>query len=416
MFGDVGHQLIHVRHQSSERSRPLALSVRCAMAVIAGANCAVAQGATAVTRAYGPTARGAQQSELSSRSIAVIERSGQDEDIGPVHGVRLLTNNIIAVANASTKQILVFDGSARLRARMGRTGRGPGEFPVLWRLLSVGDTLIGIGSDARSELFTMQGRRVVGRPRPVLAQGAGADRIGVLADGRQVILARRVPDAEGDTDTTAAYLVALESPQGSTTAVWTVPRTSLERTPAGIQATRGMMFAPFGQVAAAGDRICATYSTAWVVRCVDPTGRLVLTVTRSVEGGPLPEAAKVFAADAYRASNPTAPRAEIDAEIRRFRFAAKAPVTGRLIVADNGDVWMSEFFERMGRVGPGPLAAPVRPLLWHVFDRSGQWLADVTLPARFYPYDVGRTRVAGVSFDDDDVERVTVWEIGRRRR
>jgi hypothetical protein len=45
---------------------------------------------------------------------------------------------------------------------------------------------------------------------------------------------------------------------------------------------------------------------------------------------------------------------------------------------------------------------------------DGTWRADVTLPPRFMPLDFGRECVAGVAFDDDDVERVVVWGLLRQ--
>jgi hypothetical protein len=57
--------------------------------------------------------------------------------------------------------------------------------------------------------------------------------------------------------------------------------------------------------------------------------------------------------------------------------------------------------------------APKRAQRWSVFSPDGAWLADIVLPARFIAHDMGRDYVAGVSFDADDVERVTVWRIHR---
>jgi hypothetical protein len=376
---------------------------------------AAAQSPPAPMVHYGSAARGAQQWVLSAAPILDLAGTAPDDPFGAVHGVCLLDAGRLAVAEATANQILVFDARGRLLQRMGRTGRGPAEFPVLWRLLCPSGRVIGIGSDARAEAFTPDGRHRSSRARPVLTGAAGADRQGVLADGRVVIVARRVPDAASAQDSAARFIVALEAADGaSVTPVWEVPRTSLETTPTGVQATRGVMYAPFGQVAAAGDRVCAIYSTAWALRCTDPTGRVALTVTRDVPPVPLPEVARQFAAEVHRASNPNVAPAELAAEIGRFRFAPMAPMAGRLVVADNGDVWISDFYERMGRTGPGALSAPARAVRWHVFDRAGRWLADLTLPARFHPYALTRTRIAGVTYGEDDAPRVTVWGVGAR--
>jgi hypothetical protein len=376
---------------------------------------AAAQSPPAPVVHYAAAARGAQEWVLSPAPMIDLAGPAPDDPFGEVHGVCLLDDGRVAVAEATANQILLFDAEGRLLTRMGRTGRGPAEFPLLWRLLCTSGRLIGIGSDARAEAFTADGRHRTSRARPVLLGAAAADRVGVLADGRVVIVARRVPDAVSAQDSVAHVVVALEAADGaSVMPIWEVPRARLESTPAGRQATRNVRYAPFGQVAAAGDRICTLYSTAWSLRCIDPTGRMALTVTRDVPRQPLPEAARRFAGDAHRASNPNVPAAELTAEIGRFRFASTAPVAGRLHVADNGDVWISDFDERMGRSGPGPLGAPARAVRWHVVDRAGRWLADLTLPPRFHPYAFTRTRIAGVTYGEDDAPRVTVWGLGPR--
>jgi hypothetical protein len=53
------------------------------------------------------------------------------------------------------------------------------------------------------------------------------------------------------------------------------------------------------------------------------------------------------------------------------------------------------------------------PSDWSVYDRTGRWIADCRLPARFAPAEIGADYVIGVSQDNDDVERVTLWPLRR---
>lgn len=53
------------------------------------------------------------------------------------------------------------------------------------------------------------------------------------------------------------------------------------------------------------------------------------------------------------------------------------------------------------------------PAHWSIYDLTGQWVADCVLPARFAPMDIGRDHVLGVSKDEDDVERVTMYALNR---
>lgn len=82
-----------------------------------------------------------------------------------------------------------------------------------------------------------------------------------------------------------------------------------------------------------------------------------------------------------------------------------------------------------GRAGDGPAGESRRqprrtagrapadghggPHTWSVFTPDGAWSAEVALPPRFVPFEFGRDYLAGVAFDDDDVERVVVWGLRR---
>jgi hypothetical protein len=72
--------------------------------------------------------------------------------------------------------------------------------------------------------------------------------------------------------------------------------------------------------------------------------------------------------------------------VREFPFADRAPAFSRLVLGIMGELWVSEFDPSTNLPGP---------------------------PARFVPYEMGRDYVAGVSFADDGVERVTLWRLHR---
>jgi hypothetical protein len=119
---------------------------------------------------------------------------------------------------------------------------------------------------------------------------------------------------------------------------------------------------------------------------------------------------------AYLAANRDAPPAVRQAMERAtlaFRFAEHAPAFGRLVLAETGELWVSDFDPRATLPGPPALLAPKRPQHWSVFSADGTWLADIVLPARFLAYEMGRDYVAGVVVDEDDVEHVTLFRLRR---
>ena len=51
------------------------------------------------------------------------------------------------------------------------------------------------------------------------------------------------------------------------------------------------------------------------------------------------------------------------------------------------------------------------PRTWSVFEPTGQLRAEVTMPPKFRPYDIGADFVLGVIRDDLDVERIHMYRL-----
>ncbi|MEP7345383.1 MAG: hypothetical protein ABI877_08950 [Gemmatimonadaceae bacterium] len=119
---------------------------------------------------------------------------------------------------------------------------------------------------------------------------------------------------------------------------------------------------------------------------------------------------------AYLDANRDAPpaiRQQMVSAAKELMFAAKAPAYSRLVLGATGELWVSQFDPATNLPGRSALLAPSEPQLWNVFGTDGRWLAEIELPARFVPYEMERDVVIGVSFDTDDVERVTMWRLRR---
>ncbi len=77
-----------------------------------------------------------------------------------------------------------------------------------------------------------------------------------------------------------------------------------------------------------------------------------------------------------------------------------------------GEIWVRVYVPEDGvssRLG----RANAMPSYWSIYDRQGHWIADCRLPPRFAPSEIGADYVVGVSRDEDDVERVTVFTLRR---
>ena len=88
------------------------------------------------------------------------------------------------------------------------------------------------------------------------------------------------------------------------------------------------------------------------------------------------------------------------------------PLFDRLLLDDRGGIWARVFPEESfglfdSRL-PGPL---VFTETWTVFDSTGVWLGDLTLPDRFELHDIDGDQLLGVARDSLDTETVQVFRI-----
>ena len=76
---------------------------------------------------------------------------------------------------------------------------------------------------------------------------------------------------------------------------------------------------------------------------------------------------------------------------------------------------MSDFDASARVIGPKVARVPHQPVTWSVYSSRGEWIAVITLPARFIPHAVSDSVVAGVALDEDGLESVQVWRINKSR-
>lgn len=117
--------------------------------------------------------------------------------------------------------------------------------------------------------------------------------------------------------------------------------------------------------------------------------------------------------------------AQIVPELAEFPSlsAAKPPHLG-VLVDDSSRVWLREYPDWIaGRPDVFDVAAPMYRVddeptggeMWQVFDRDGQWLGGVRMPARLTVRAIAGNRVYGVWRDSDGVEHVRSYAISASR-
>lgn len=333
-------------------------------------------------------------------------------------GVTRLSNGSVVVADALSRELRHFSADGEFLGLIARQGNGPGELSELDHLTSVRDTLVVFEGREAVQLFTASGwvrrsRRaslaghIVQVPQAVLRPSE------VLWWVRQG--SERPLSARGDS-----LFAGLSSAADSAIRLLAALPLSPTYSVPGGRAIYPLGFAPEPLIAAYDDRWCVGYPAVYSIRCFDRAGRVVLELMREVSAHSVTSAAR----DAYRAAASGrradgtsryegSLRAHRERVAQAARFAASFPAYSQLLISVGGELWVRRYEMEDGLSASRWRSNP-RPSRWSVYDRSGRWVADATLPPRFAPSEIGTDYVVGVTSDADDVERVTMWRLTRR--
>lgn len=344
------------------------------------------------------------------------------EQFSQIMGVAGLRDGRWVIADGSTAELRVFDGSGAHLATWSRRGDGPGELRVILSFQRiVGDTLVVQdlpGGSPRFAFFDPEGafvrRSQLSAPTPGLAFAVAGWLDGVTA----VFTESNRPSLRPDQQAVQEVAFALMRVDENTTAqVASHPGVTLYGRETGPPV--GVMLGSRLQrdVGPAG-LVVALPQGAHVLR-YDPDGSLSMVMRREVS--PVDVSPQMIAEylDAYVATLARAGGSPDDLDEARERaqksvFADRAPVYSRVLVDREGNVWAREWSVQHSL--PQTQAFPTFeiPDSWVVYDATGRWLGRVETPPRFHVFEIGAEYVAGVHRDELEVERVRVYGLTKR--
>jgi hypothetical protein len=300
--------------------------------------------------------------------------------------------------------ILVYSDSGKFLQQLGRSGEGPGEFGQLyvWAGEYRGDSIAAydqVGGEL--QVFARDG--TFGRTLK-LRTGSVGRFYGVMADGNSV---------QGSMNPVARALVSptinLYDPDaGEIRKLFKVPRSKPRASGPNEPPYFGSL--PIYQVGRA--HLYHGMSDSFVIHVIDTLGQTVRVLQRSMKPEPLTAADReqitnvlVKAASGGIEGSTDIGRAYGQLIRTKAEWPEFRPAFGTIIEDSNENVWVEHYrFIYPNYQSPAP-----KPTAWSVFDRTGRFLGEVTMPASFIVSSITTDQVLGFWLDEFDVEHVRVY-------
>ena len=331
----------------------------------------------------------AERLRLSPTPTMVIgSRPGAAYEFGHIAGAVRLTDGRIAVGDGGSVQLRFYNADGTYLSALGRRGDGPGELRGLSTMQWLPGDVIAAGSSLVQSLFSSTGALVgridLYRPPPPMAEGE-KEILAVLPGGISLVSNIRLWQQTGHSPkeglrwTDSMQLVVLGPDNRLVAKLGEFPARIMEW---GKEYDLfSPPFAPRVSSASSPQRFYVGFGSEFTIHVITATGRHELIVRRR-----------------------WSPR-RVDA---RGGASATLPAFDRMLVDRAGKLWV-----RSGSTSFGG-SSSTDATEWSVFNPSGRWLGDVTMPPRFIPTDIGPDYVLGVSRDADDVETVALYRLAPR--
>ena len=358
---------------------------------------------------------------IGSAPLLTDSRDADGGNGGPitlsrVHSVRVFPDGRLVVADAGTEQVMIFDRTGTLMARVGARGDGPGEYRRVADVHICGEDSVAIGDGVNVHFFDGRGEFV--RRVGYRIDGSSSSLVAVSTDCRRVLVRQEAEppplDAWGPIESTFAWLDPTERADTvaseALTEFWT-------RALYGEIGTFGVPWGTIYAAAADGNDLVAGHGRAPEFRRYDASGRL----TEIVRWGEWPQPIGREDRRHYAQQRAEWLEGMPDHPETRFWFPAldeypelpsHKPLFDRLLADDRGRVWARVFPARsIGFLDSRLPDEPWPNQVWRVFDPAGVWLGELTLPERFDLQAVVRDRLYGILKDSLGVETVHVFAI-----
>jgi hypothetical protein len=339
-----------------------------------------------------------------------------DVTIGAVDGVRpghdlyyalsavSLPDGTIVIANTGTNELRYFDRAGNLMATAGRSGGGPGEFITLtWPIGVIGDMVWAYDSrQLRLSLFNSRGEFI----QQVATREMWAQVSDVLSDFSILIKKGGAsPPGPPGIFRTPFRLLKITPYDSSTADLGTLAGDEGYRTlglNGGCCTYTSAPFQRWTEIRSDGERIYIGEQDGYDIRVINADGTVLRIIRRAYEPRLVTKDMIAKRAERRLAElEKDSPWRVVEERIlSETEYPETLPAHGRLLTDPHGRLWVQNY--------RNPWENPPR---WSIFDTTGQWLGNVTLPDDLALLWVGHDHVIGRMVDELDVERIQVHAI-----
>ena len=341
-------------------------------------------------------------------STPVFDLSGEDDEelfrIGRPHR---LANGELVLFNGGNCEVRFYGESGEGLGRVGRCGKGPGEFGEYasiwpWRA----DSIVVVQQRERVTFVARNGQ--IGRIEriPTANEMPIVYVEGTLDDGTFVL--RGIPAPAGpeglDVETSTNTLFLARGLSGALQIVGTYPAAVWEYTEFGGSIGRNQVaFSSATEFAVGGREIYVGFPDRYEIRVHSSDGVLKRIVRRSFNPTRVEKRDIDWLMERRLAQVPEAAnRAIVRQAFRDLRHAEVMPAFGvpvwpggseggpAMLVDADGDLWVFEYYR------PGEYRNR-----WTVFSADGVWLGTVSLPDFLEPSEIGKSEVTGTWRDEN---------------
>ncbi len=354
-----------------------------------------------------PDGRGWRLSDEPLLDIGALEGDSSYQ-LYQVVGSQRLSDGRIAVANAGTSELRLYDAHGTHLLSTGREGGGPGEFGGISALASMtGDSLLVYDwRNRRVSVFGPGGALGHAAQLQFLSEIGGYPMIVAPFDDGSLLVGVRTYFSSGErrSGLSRDMIVYVHcDPKGlllDTLAV--LPGGELNTIPDDDGVLLGDR--PFGRYprhAVYADGFYYGSSDLYEIRYYSRTGLLQRLIRRAIPNLEVTDAdIESYRRERLESAEDETQRRVIERLLAEDPFPQSFPAHGNLMADAEGNLWVT-VYRRPGDDQPR----------WTVFDPSGQMLGVVSVPERFTVHQIGSDFVLGRWQDDLDVEHVRMYRL-----